>query len=325
MHFALLTIILISLRVTFQANVHTHGHGRNVERDTDGAFSPRDHTHYEGEEHNVEFDHEAILGSTKDAEEFDHLPAEEAKKRLAILLEKMDLNSNKLITTTELKQWILRSFKSLSEEESRDKLSEVDLNKDDEVTWEEYLSETYGLDHDVSSDIFADKEHTEERKLLKNDKELFGAADVNSDGKLNVQEFLSFTHPEEAPHMLETILKQTLEEKDLNKDGYIDFQEYIGERETDIDLDQQKEMFDSEYDQNGDGRLDRQEFKRWVAPSNEEIADEEVEHLFAASDDDHDGFLSFDEILDHHDVFVGSEATDYGDHLNNIHRFDDEL
>lgn len=56
-----------------------------------------------------------------------------------------------------------------------------------------------------------------------------------------------------------------------------------------------------------------------------EIAEEEVEHLFASADDDHDGLLSFAEILDHHDVFVGSEATDYGDHLNNIHRFQDEL
>jgi len=230
-----------------------------------------------------------------------------------------------MITTTELKQWILRSFKSLSEEESREKLTEVDLNKDEEVTWEEYLTETYGLDNDVSSDIFADKEHAEERKLLKNDKDLFITADLNKDGKLNVKEFLAFTHPEEAPHMLDTILKQTLEEKDLNKDGFIDFQEYIGERDTEVELDQQREMFDSDYDVNGDGHLDRQEFKRWVAPNNEEIADEEVAHLFAASDDDHDGLLSFDEILEHHDIFVGSEATDYGDHLNNIHRFDDEL
>lgn len=230
MYAALFCILVISLRVTLQANVHSHVHGHGGEREADGAFSPRDHFHYEGEEHNVEFDHEAILGSTKDAEEFDHLPAEEAKRRLAILLKKMDLNGNNVITPTELKQWILRSFKSLSEEESREKLTEVDLNKDDEVTWEEYLAETYGLDNDIGSDVFADKEHTEDRKLLKNDKELFNAADLNKDGKLNTKEFLAFTHPEEAPHMLETILKQTLEEKDLNKDGFIDFQEYIGER-----------------------------------------------------------------------------------------------
>lgn len=50
-----------------------------------------------------------------------------------------------------------------------------------------------------------------------------------------------------------------------------------------------------------------------------------MDHLFAGSDDDHDNRLSFEEILDHHDAFVGSEATDYGDHLQDIERFTDEL
>lgn len=45
----------------------------------------------------------------------------------------------------------------------------------------------------------------------------------------------------------------------------------------------------------------------------------------AAADDDHDELLSFDEILSNHDVFVGSEATDYGEHLQNIHSIIDEL
>lgn len=56
-----------------------------------------------------------------------------------------------------------------------------------------------------------------------------------------------------------------------------------------------------------------------------EIANDEVDHLFASSDDDHDNRLSFDEILNHHDIFVGSEATDFGDHLQDIERFTDEL
>lgn len=47
--------------------------------------------------------------------------------------------------------------------------------------------------------------------------------------------------------------------------------------------------------------------------------------MFASTDDDHDNALSVDEVLLHHDVFVGSEATDYGDHLHNIHVFQDEL
>ena len=57
------------------------------ERLSDGAFSPRDHKHGSGEEHDNAFDHEAILGSRKDAEEYDDLPPEEAKRRLRVSLQ----------------------------------------------------------------------------------------------------------------------------------------------------------------------------------------------------------------------------------------------
>lgn len=52
-----------------------------------------------------------FLGSAKEAEEYDHLSPEESKRRLAILLNKMDLNGDKQIDKNELKAWILRSFK----------------------------------------------------------------------------------------------------------------------------------------------------------------------------------------------------------------------
>lgn len=55
-----------------------------------------------------------------------------------------------------------------------------------------------------------------------------------------------------------------------------------------------------------------------------EIAEEEVSHLFASADDDHDDLLSYEEIVLHYEVFVGSEATDYGSDLLGEH-FDDEL
>lgn len=44
-----------------QAHTH-HLHNTHKEREADGSRSPRDHQHYEGGEHHVEFDHEAILG-----------------------------------------------------------------------------------------------------------------------------------------------------------------------------------------------------------------------------------------------------------------------
>jgi hypothetical protein len=67
-------------------------------------------------------------------------------------------------------------------------------------------------------------------QLLSDDKILFEAADKNKDGSLNKAEFLMFSHPEEHPDMLPVILKQTLQDKDTDGDGFISFQEFIGDR-----------------------------------------------------------------------------------------------
>ena len=87
----------------------------------------------------------------------------------------------------------------------------------------------------------------------------------------------------------------------------------------------EKERFDSDLDKNKDGVLDEEEIIAWVIPDNNDIATDEVNHLFAGADFDVDGVLSVKEILDNHELFVGSEATDYGEHLHDPHRFDDEL
>jgi Ca2+-binding EF-hand superfamily protein len=67
-------------------------------------------------------------------------------------------------------------------------------------------------------------------QLLDDDKFMFEAADRNKDGYLNKAEFLMFSHPEEHPDMLPVILKQTLQDKDKDGDGFINFQEFIGDR-----------------------------------------------------------------------------------------------
>jgi hypothetical protein len=108
------------------AAFHQHkSHGN--ERMEDGAFSPRDHGHFSedgmtmlhkklfhidsrqllalffSDHHHSEFDHEAILGSVKEAEEFHDLKPEESIRRLAILIRKMDLNGDEFIDRHELK------------------------------------------------------------------------------------------------------------------------------------------------------------------------------------------------------------------------------
>ena len=93
---------------------------------------------------------------------------------------------------------------------------------------------------------FEDPEVHEEWKLMEEDRFLFMAADISGDGKLDVKEFLSFSHPEEDPamrphvlaqvkqgsmiHPIRSHLWQVLKEKDANGDGALSFQEYVGDR-----------------------------------------------------------------------------------------------
>ena len=125
--------------------------------------------------------------------------------------------------------------------------------------------------------------------------------------------------------MIRPVLERAKTAKDKNNDGKIDFQEYIGDRGKDQSKDWlvgEKERFDADLDKNSDGSLDDAEIIAWVIPDNDEIATDEVNHLFAGADEDVDGLLTLAEILNNHELFVGSEATDYGELL---HRIDDEL
>jgi len=211
-------------------------------------------------------------------------------------------------------------------EDSKDRFEDADENMDGMVTWAEYKAEEYDFGEDDVD--LEDPEMAEEWKLMEEDRFLFMAADVSGDGSLDVKEFLSFSHPEEDPAMRPHVLAQVLKEKDTDKDGELSFQEYVGDRGQGKDkewLISEKERFDSELDKNGDASLNTEEILAWIIPSNEEIATDEVDHLFSGADEDGNEQLTFEEVLNNHDLFVGSEATDYGDHLHNLHKFEDEL
>jgi len=243
-----------------------------------------------------------------------------------VLLGKMDRNLDEQIDRKELYAWILRSFKSLSEEDSKDRFDDADEDMDGLVTWAEYKAEEYDFGEEEVD--LEDPEMAEEWKLMEEDRFLFMAADISGDGSLDVKEFLSFSHPEEDPAMRPHVLAQVLKEKDTDGDGELSFQEYVGDRGQGKDkewLISEKERFDSELDKNGDASLNTEEILAWIIPSNEEIATDEVDHLFSGADEDGNEQLTFEEVLNNHDLFVGSEATDYGDHLHNLHKFEDEL
>merc|ERR1711874_928407 len=206
----------------------------------------------------------------------------------------MDRNLDGKIDKNELTAWILRSFRMPSQEESTERFDDNNEDGDDFVSWEEYKANEFEDLEDEDDGETPDASKMEDLQMMEEDKVLFFAADVNGDGKLDRKEYVAFSHPEDHPHIMRTpVIQSVMKSRDENKDGF----------------------------------LNENEVYAWHVPDNEDVAREEADHLFAGSDDDHNDFLSFDEIVAHHDIFTGSEATDFGEHLTShqLDRFGDEL
>jgi len=80
-------------------------------------------------------------------------------------------------------------------------------------------------------------------------------------------------------------------------------------------VENERESFRAYRDKNNDGFLDEEEVKQWIMPDEYDHAGAETNHLIHASDSDNDGKLTKEEVLDKYDVFVGSQATDFGEAL----------
>lgn len=61
--------------------------------------------------------------------------------------------------------------------------------------------------------------------------------------------------------------------------------------------------------------MDESEVKDWIAPPEFDHAAAEARHLVFEADTDADEKLTKKEILEKYDLFVGSQATDFGEAL----------
>ena len=274
--------------------------------------------------HDSDFDHEAVLGSRTAAKQFDAMTPIEAKKRLRVLATTgMDANKDGFVDKQELIEWILQSFKTLAVEDGNERLEEEDLNKDGVVSWDEHLRDTFDINSNEDEDMLKDE-------VMAEDKALWIAADANRDGLLDSEEFAAFNSPEDFESMHSTIFEQMMAKRDRNRNGFLELDEFLSDvngKPLDPKSEHyivERDRFKQDYDLDGDNRLNRKEALLWLIPDNREMAETEANHLISESDDNRDAILSVEEIVAHYDIFVGSDATDFGQNLNDI-RLSDEL
>ncbi len=59
----------------------------------------------------------------------------------------------------------------------------------------------------------------------------------------------------------------------------------------------------------------------WIIPADFDHSEAEAKHLIFEADADHDTKLTKQEVLDKYDLFVGSQATDFGEALTRHDEF----
>ena len=154
-------------------------------------------------EHSSEYDHDAFLGDMKD--EYDELPPEEAKKRLRVLVKRVDSDKDGLVTEEELTKWVKEVFTKRLEDGVEEDAKMKDENKDGKITWEEYSKNSYGPEE------LEDGADEETKKMLNVDRRRFDTADKDKDGSLTMEEFVRFTHPESSSEMEDIHVLETIE------------------------------------------------------------------------------------------------------------------
>jgi len=280
-------------------------------------------------ENRLKFDRDVVItGDLEDDEEWDpwDLEDEELQARLRKLVARMDHNRDGFVDTEELTTWTLVSLYSIAGEDAREDFTFVDESSDNYMSWAEASVEGYDIDPDnnemLQEEIDSNSDtYREYNKMYNRDRARFDAADIDKDEKLTEGEFVLFKNPLKDENVKQVVIDEALKAVDTNGDGKIDLQEYLNDwhvppNTVDEDFnDLETDRFKDEYDRNNDGFLTGDELLFWLSPDNTEIAIDEAEHLVDMCDEDEDEKLTPDEIVENHDLWVDSDATEYGAQL----------
>ncbi|CAL4093479.1 unnamed protein product [Meganyctiphanes norvegica] len=285
--------------------------------------------HYQNDEHNTDYDHEAFLGEDL-AHSFDDLSPTESKERLGKIVDKIDSDEDGFVTLVELQTWIDYSQKKYINEDVTRQWQANNPENLEKMQWENYRTMVYGFMDNMDPSELEEEDGTSYSDMLNRDKRRWDTADLDQDGSLTFDEYKYFLHPEEADHMRMMVVQETMEDIDTDKDGKISLEEYIGDMfldENDKDAEEpawvknEREQFTQFRDKDGDGFMDEDEVKGWIIPPDYDHANAEAKHLIYEADSDQDEKLSKEEIINKYDLFVGSQATDFGEALTRHDEF----
>lgn len=279
---------------------------------------------------NKDFHKEMFLGNH---EEFEKDHYEEAESKLKDIVYKVDSDKDGKLSIAELEAWVNEKMEehfSEATQENQEIFKHLDPDNNGRVHWKEYyvhflLAKGYKQDiaarHVVDYDqIVLDPDAKEE---LIRYKFRWSDADMDpTDNELTREEFMSFRHPEQSEKTLNNMVVSIMGGIDSNGDGIITEKEFAalppgeveGEEYQAMDKawqEERRQEFRTALDMDHDGKVTKEELKKYLDPRNPVQAMTEAKNLMSYMDDNKDHMLSMDEIMRHKDIFISSKVMNF--------------
>lgn len=274
---------------------------------------------------NKKFRWEVILGR-RDALEV--LKKKNPEKLLTRIFYRVDADNDGQLTMQELSKWISSKVNEHLDRAIKSNFyifMELDKDHNGVVSWSEYhsrfllergLDEKYVKNH---SEKHKDLSRPVREEILLDQASFYEAAHTDVEG-LNIDEFLSFRHPEHSHATLLNMVQDIFDKLDINGDDILTLQEFVSvsQDETSPNLKVPQAIWETErmqefqnvIDLDKNGKVTRRELVMYTDPRNPAHAVSEAKSLVKSADTDGNGKLSLGEVLSHIDLFIGSKMVD---------------
>ncbi|KAG8193667.1 hypothetical protein JTE90_024030 [Oedothorax gibbosus] len=265
---------------------------------------------------NKEFHKEVLLGNINGTED---------EKLLITVHKRADLNKDGFLSERELELWIADKVKEHFQKAVKDNFiifTSLDKNHNGQVSWEEYhtnfmveqgFNKTYAVNHPENHKHL--KRKVKEKILL--DKAAWSEAANSDPDALNIDEFLTFRHPEHSHVSLINMVNDIITSLDDDGDEKLtehEFAEMPDPDETNHSAAEWKQQriqeFRESIDINRDGKVTREELLMYNDPENPVHSKTEAKKLIRLADTNRDQVLSLQEVLAKKDYFLGSKMVD---------------
>jgi len=240
-----------------------------------------------------------------------HLDPSE-RQWLKTLFKKADTTADGLLSLHELTFGIHQSVGKHVQQAMRSNprtfFSLDKINHNGQVEWEEWLAR-FNKEHGIQSDRPQDLSRGLKEKLAAAKAAWSEAARSNPDA-LNIDEFLSFAHPESSHSALAQQMEELIGRYDLDGDGKVSLQEYLQDafiEFTPSEAEIRHRQFIDQIDANGDGQADRRELLTFLDPKHISQSKSEAIRLISLADLDGDGFLEWNELNEQAQEFLDSK------------------